>query len=130
MRQIVALVELFLAAAFCGYSQGVGAPAPQPEIHGVVLEPGTTLPVVDADVSLYFRGEERSGIQVPLGVLGAQSTTRTDPTGAFAFHPDKLGYYAVAVKKEGYSAPGQGGGSSSKDVTLTAAAPTGEARLY
>ena len=130
MERTSALAGLLLAAALCAAPQDAGKPASRPEIHGAVLEAGTSQPVVDADVSLYFRGEERPSIRVALGVLGAQSTTRTDFTGAFAFHPDKLGFYAVAVRKEGYSAPGQGGGNSSKDVTLTAADPVGEARLF
>ncbi|MBZ5582138.1 MAG: carboxypeptidase-like regulatory domain-containing protein [Acidobacteriia bacterium] len=118
-------LALLLVATFAFAQE---APKPAPEIRGVVLESGTTQPVVDAEVSLYFLGEARPSIRVGVGMLKAVSLTRTDFAGAFSFKADKPGYYTVAVKKEGYSAP-TGGGVQQQDVTLTADAPSGEARL-
>ena len=129
MKCLFASRVLFLSCITACLSGVAQEPIAKPEIHGVVLEPGTKQPVVDAEVSLYFLGEERPMVRFGIGSLTPTSKTPTDATGAFVFHPDKLGYYTVAVKKEGHSAPGSGEGKNILDVTLTAAEPTGEARL-
>lgn len=43
----------------CASAQTSDKPAIRPEVRGVVLESGTNQPVPDAEVSLYFLGEER-----------------------------------------------------------------------
>lgn len=99
-----------------------------PGIRGVVVEQGTSQPIADAEISLYFLGQEQPNIRVGLSVLTPSSVTQTDYSGAFHFQLDKLGFYAVAAKKDGYSTPT--GGGSSANVTLTDAQPTKEARLF
>ncbi len=124
-------------ALFCGLAHGQTLATQHdksnvlahPEIQGTVLESGTTQPLVGAEVSLYFLGEERPSIRYGIGSLTSTNTAQTDAAGAFAFYPEKLGYYTVSAKKEGYSAPSRGEGKSIIDVTLTTAEPAGEARL-
>jgi 5-hydroxyisourate hydrolase-like protein (transthyretin family) len=100
-------------------------PAPQPEIHGMVLEPGTNQPVPDAVVSFYYLGEEQPKIMVGTGLLQVTGTVNTDATGAFSAMLFKLGYYRVAVKKNAYVQ----NPNSTTSVTLTADAPSKEVRL-
>ncbi len=120
---------LALAAfAFGASPQETNPPAARPEIRGLVLEPGTNQPVTEAEISLYFLGAEAPRVRVGLGTLQAAGATQTDSTGAFSFPLDKVGYYAVAAKKENYSAPANA--PSSQNVTLTAEEPAKEVRLF
>jgi protocatechuate 3,4-dioxygenase beta subunit len=50
--------------------------------------------------------------------------TTSDAGGRFEFSPSQLGYYAVEVRKEGYS-----GGNSSQEIALTSSAPKSDVRL-
>jgi hypothetical protein len=123
-------VKQLCVASVMAFAFAVGSPAQstRPGIRGVVLEPSTKQPVVDADISLYFLGEEPPKIRVGLGLLTPAFITRTDFTGAFTFQLEKLGYYTVAAKKENYSSPAMG--RSSENVTLSAEEPVKEARLF
>jgi hypothetical protein len=68
-------------------------------------------------------------MRLGIGSLTPSSRTQTDASGAFAFQPEKLGYYTVAAKREGYSAPSRGEGKNIADIILTAAKPAGEVSL-
>ena len=99
-------------------------PRSAPQIRGTVLETGTAQPVVDAEVSLYFLGAERPQLRTGVGSLEKAATTKSDAIGAFEFLPNKLGFYAVAVGKEGYS-----GGNSYQEIALTSTQPTSDVPL-
>jgi hypothetical protein len=104
-------------------------PPPQsPEIRGVVLDPDTKQPVVSAEVSLYFIGAEQPRVMTGLGMMEVDKKAVTGFSGEFDFHLEKLGYYAVAAKKDGYNTPGSGG--SNQRIIVTRDAPVQEARLY
>ena len=129
-------LKIQIAAALLGLTmcsvRAQPVPGAQAEIRGTVLEPGTNQPVEGAKVSLFFLGPERPNIRVGTGMLTAAGDTRTDASGAFVLHPGRLGYYSVTAGKDGYTAPASsaGGGNSYQDVTLTAAEPSGTARLW
>jgi len=125
VRHWLPAAALWTAVAAPLAAQEAG-PAPQPEIHGVVLVSGTNQPVADAVVSFYFVGEEQPKIVVGAGLLDVVGTVNTDATGSFSTLLTKLGYYRVAAKKAGYTASQ----STTASVTLTADAPSKEARLY
>jgi hypothetical protein len=126
---LVSILAFFSAYPSLAAQQTPISGSDRPEVRGVVLEPGTNQPVIGAEASLYFLGETRPTIRVGLGHLSALDTTQTDATGAFTFHPEKLGFYSVGVKKDGYSKPRRGEGVDSKDITLTEARPSGEVHL-
>ncbi len=68
------------------------------DVRGVVLEPGTNLPVVGAQVTLYEFGEDESRFVV----RKVYATTGTDSRGTFQFHAERFGDYFLDAKKEGY----------------------------
>ena len=74
----------------------------KPEIHGVVLEPGTLHPVSEAVVLLFTMPGE--GELLNFSRAKALVTTTTDANGAFRLAPAQFGSYRVEVKKEGYGA--------------------------
>lgn len=80
---------------------------PQPEIRGIVTEPGTEAPISAAAVRLF---EEPAQGSVITGSSFSERTTlveiETDAGGGFLFQPDKFGSYRVQVHKEGYRAFG------------------------
>jgi hypothetical protein len=81
------------AVGLCALTaQETGVPQ-LPEIRGVVVEPGTNLPVANAVVSLYFLGAEAPKIIVGTGLLDVTGTVNTDATGAFSALLDKVAYY-------------------------------------
>jgi hypothetical protein len=108
------------------WAQASSTPGQTPEIHGVVLVSGTNQPVSDAVVSFYFVGAEQPKMVVGTGLLDVVGTVNTDATGSFSAPLYKLGYYRVSAKKAGYTASQ----STTASVTLTADAPSKEARLY
>ena len=116
--------SLWVAFTLAAFAQ------PAPEIRGVVLEPGGNQPVVGAEVALRYIGAEQ-----PRMMGGPQpqpiATTTTDAAGAFAFALDKVGYYSVAAKKDGFNSPGEEPGMpSSARFMITADAPRADARLF
>jgi hypothetical protein len=126
---LTAFLWAFLAVAFGAPQQNAGTPPPpQPEIRGVVLEPGTNQPVVDAEIEL--------SIQTP-GPVKINGGWKTDPSrksgtdysGAFRLPLDKPGPYRVEAKKPGYSAPTDGG-LNYREVTLTTESPVAEVKMY
>jgi hypothetical protein len=128
MRKI-ALLLVFSAIAFGAGQQNAAKPLTQPEIHGVVLEPGFNVAVPDAEVLLFV--QEPGPIKINGGwKTEPSSKSKTDSTGSFNFSLDKPGAYRVEAKKEGYSAPGASVTRDYSDLTLTAAKPVAEARLY
>src|ERR1035437_8598547 len=126
---LTAFLLAFLAVAFGAPQQNAGAPPPpQPEIRGVVLEPGTNQPVVDAEIELSVQTPG------PVKINGGWKTdpsrkSRTDFSGAFRLPLDKPGPYRVEAKKPGYSAPAAGG-PNYREVTLTAENPMAEVKMY
>jgi hypothetical protein len=123
------ILLVFVAVAFSASQQNAGAPTAQPEIRGVVLEPGSNVAVPDAEVSLFV--QEPGPIQINGGWKAEPSSkSKTDSTGSFNFSLDKPGAYRVEAKKEGYSAPGTSGASNYLELKLTEAKPVAEARLY
>ena len=125
----VSFLAAFLVVGFSAPQQNAGSPPPpQPEIRGVVLEPGTNQPVVDAEIEL--------SVQTPGPVklnggwkADPSRTSRTDYSGAFRLPLDKPGPYRVEAKKPGYSAPTDGG-SNYREVTLTTSSPLAEVKMY
>lgn len=117
---LTAFLLVFSAVAF-----GAG----QPEIRGVVLEPGSNVAVPDAEVMLFV--QEPGPIKLNGGwKTEPTSKSKTDFAGSFSFSLDKPGAYRVEAKKEGYSAPGTSGASNFVELKLTEAKPVAEARLY
>ena len=126
---LTAFLLAFLAVAFGAPQQNAGTPPPpQPEIRGVVLEPATNQPVVDAEIELSVQTPG------PVKINGGWKTdpsrkSRTDFSGAFRLPLDKPGPYRVEAKKPGYSAPAAGG-PNYREVTLTAENPMAEVKMY
>jgi hypothetical protein len=127
---VLTFLSAFLAVGFSAPQQNAGSPPPpqQPEIRGVVLEPGTNQPVVDAEIEL--------SVQTPGPVklnggwkADPSRRSRTDFSGAFRLPLDKLGPYRVEAKRPGYSAP-RDGGTNFREVTLTTESPLAEVRMY
>jgi hypothetical protein len=116
---------LALGIALCAAAQ-----SPRPEIRGFVLEPGTNQPVAEAEVTLEYYGPKQP--QIMPSPAKTTVTAKTDPSGAFSFRPDDIGYFYLRAKKDGYTQPGLsiGGPSNMLGFTLTAAEPEREARLY
>jgi hypothetical protein len=124
----VAFLSAFLAVALSA-PQNAGSPPPQqPEIRGVVLEPGTNQPVVDAEIELSV--QTPGPVKINGGWKADPSRkSHTDFSGAFRLPLDKPGPYRVEAKKPGYSAP-TAGGSSYREVTLTTESPLAEVKMY
>src|ERR1035441_5202988 len=100
-------LSAFLAVGFSA-PQNAGSPPPQhPEIRGVVLEPGTNQPVVDAEIELSV--QTPGPVKINGGWKADPSRkSRTDFSGVFRLPLDKPGPYRVEAKKAGYSAPAAG----------------------
>ena len=128
-RLAVLFLSAFLAVGFTAPQQNAGsAPPQQPEIRGVVLEPGTNQPVVDAEIEL---STQTPG---PVKINGGWKAdpdrkSRTDFSGAFRMTLDKPGPYRVEAKKPGYSAPTDGP-RNYQEVALTAESPLAEVKMY
>ncbi len=126
---VLGFLLAFSAIALGAGQQTAGIPPAQPEIRGVVLEPGSNLPVADAEVSLFV--QEPGPIKLNGGwKTEPSSKSKTDFTGSFSFPLDNPGPYRVEAKKAGYSAPGTNTTRSYSELTLTADKPVAEARLY
>jgi hypothetical protein len=125
----IALLLVFGAIGFGAGQQNDGAPPTQPEIRGLVLEPGSNVTVADAEVLLFV--QEPGPIKINGGwKTEPSSKSKTDSSGSFNFSLDKPGAYRVEAKKEGYSAPGTSGASNYLELKLTETKPAAEARLY
>ena len=125
---LTAFLLAFHAVAFGAPQQNAGTPPPQPEIRGVVLEPGTNQPVVDAEISLSV--QTPGPVKINGGWKADPSRkSRTDYSGAFRLPLDKPGPYRVEAKKPGYFAPAAGG-PNYREVALTAESPVAEVKLY
>jgi len=118
-------VKLWLAMLFSAlvWAQSNGA---NPEIRGVVIEPGIEHGVPDADIAIYELGGTRL---TPFGNR-AQTINRkigkvtTDSQGKFRFQLEQFGEYQVIASKEGYS-----GNVTRANVTLSADHPSREVRF-
>src|ERR1035437_963034 len=119
----------FLAVGFSAPQQNAGPPPPsQPEIRGVVLEPGTDQPVADAEISLSV--QTPGPVKINGGWKADPSRkSRTDFSGAFRMTLDEPGPYRVEANKPGYSAPATGG-LNYREGTLTAGSPVAEVKMY
>jgi hypothetical protein len=105
-----------------------GAPQQDLRVRGVVVEPGTNQPVVDAEVSLF----EQQGGAVRLNggwKREASQTVRTDYRGAFTLSIEKVGQYRMEAAKSGYLTR-EGGAPNFAEVTLTVEKPAAEVRLF
>jgi protocatechuate 3,4-dioxygenase beta subunit len=126
---LVAFLLLFMTVALSANRQNAATPPAQPEIRGVVLEPGSNQPVADAEILLFV--QEPGPIKLNGGwKTEPTSKSKTDYSGSFSFPLDTPGQYRVEAKKTGYSAPGTSATPSYLELTLTAAKPVAEARLY
>jgi hypothetical protein len=121
-------LSAFLAVGFSA-PQNAGSPPPQhPEIRGVVLEPGTNQPVVDAEIELSV--QTPGPVKINGGWKADPSRkSRTDFSGAFRLPLDNPGPYRVEAKKAGYSAPAAGE-PNFREVTLTVENPMAEVKMY
>ena len=120
---------LFMTVALSAGQQNAATPPAQPEIRGVVLEPGSNVAVPDAEVLLFV--QEPGPIKLNGGwKTEPSSKSKTDYSGSFSFPLDTPGQYRVEAKKAGHSAPGTSATPSYLELTLTAAKPVAEARLY
>jgi hypothetical protein len=123
-------VVLFAPAVICAPAQENRNATARPEIRGIVLEPGSNLPVVEAEVTLEVHGATRPRIMpsTPKSTV----TAKTDATGSFVFRPDDFGYLSIQTKKDGYSVlrPMPGGPSSSQEITLSTMQPSRDVRLF
>ena len=125
---LTAFLLVFVAVAMGAGQQNAATPA-QPEIRGVVLEPGSNVAVPDAEVLLFV--QEPGPIKLNGGWKTEPSSKgKTDSTGSFSFSLDKPGPYRVEAKKTGYSAPGTSAAPNFVELKLTEAKPVAEARLY
>lgn len=125
------ILPAFTAITFLlgGPQQNSGMPPLLTEIRGVVLEPGTNLPVVDAEISLFL---QQPG---PIRINGGWERddarkARTDNSGAFALPLEKQGPYRVEAKKPGYIEAGASGAPNYAEVTLTVEKPAAETKLF
>src|SRR5664280_70127 len=121
-------LSAFLAVGFSA-PQNAGSPPPQRAgIRGVVLEPGTNQPVVDAEIELSV--QTPGPVRINGGWKADPSRkSRTDFSGAFRVPLDKPGPYRVEAKKAGYSAPAAGE-PNFREVTLTKENPMAEVKMY
>jgi len=128
LRTLAAFLWAFFAVAFGAPQQNAGTPPPQPEIRGVVLEPGTNQPVADAEISLSV--QTPGPVKINGGWKADPSRkSHTDYSGAFRMTLDEPGPYRVEANKPGYSAPTIGG-LNYREVTLTAGSPVAEVKMY
>ncbi|HEY1337998.1 MAG TPA: carboxypeptidase-like regulatory domain-containing protein, partial [Bryobacteraceae bacterium] len=119
-------VAVFTSSSTYGRPQAnTGSPGSAPRIRGHVVEEGAGQPIGNAEVSLYFLGPERPRIRTGLAQMAKAAAAESDSGGAFEFKPKELGFYAIAVTKEGYSADS----GAHQEVTLTSAEPIAEIRL-
>ncbi|HWQ55340.1 MAG TPA: carboxypeptidase-like regulatory domain-containing protein [Bryobacteraceae bacterium] len=122
--RILALVLLAGALVF-----GQKAPV-HPEIRGVVLEPGTNLPVEHAEI-LFFT-QQPGPVKLNGGWKRDETRkTVTGNTGAFTLTVEKPGPYRVEARREGYvgmDLPGQP--PKHAEVTLTQDKPVAEVKLF
>jgi hypothetical protein len=126
---LTAFLLLFSAVVIGAGQQSAAAPPAQPEIRGVVLEPGSNVAVPDAEVMLFV--QEPGPIKINGGwKTEPTSKGKTDSAGSFSFSLDKPGAYRVEAKKTGYSAPGTSATPNFVELKLTEAKPVAEARLY
>lgn len=119
MRCVFAL--LFSAVA----ASAQGSPsAAQPEIHGIVSECGTNLPVTDAKITISVLDRYS---------LKEITKTTTGPNGAFQAAMDKPGEYFVQAEKPGYTYDGRNPmrhpPSHQAQVKLDSEHPSADARL-
>jgi hypothetical protein len=129
MRTFASLLLAMAAGLFCAPFQKPGVkPAPRPEIRGVVIEPGTSQPVVDAEITLEYYGPQKPRIMP--SPPKSSMTTKSDASGAFVFRPVDVGYFYIRAKKDGYAemAGMPPASSSAQSVTLSAAQPVKEVR--
>jgi Carboxypeptidase regulatory-like domain len=98
----------------------VPPPAPTPEVHGVVRETGTNIPLEGVEVTVSTRASEAG-------------RATTDAQGAFRVGVNNLGTYFVRAGKEGYTDDGKstirGAASNQREVTLDKNNPVGAVRL-
>lgn len=124
-----AFLTLFSTVVISAGQQNAAIPPAQPEIRGVVLEPGSNVAVPDAEVMLFV--QEPGPIKLNGGwKTEPTSKGKTDSAGSFSFSLDKPGAYRVEAKKTGYSAPGTSATPNFVELKLTEAKPVAEARLY
>ena len=128
MRHI-AFLFVAVGLAFGGPQQNAGTPPPSPEIRGVVLEPGTNQPVVEAEVTLSVRGPGPIRINGGWQRNDARKAT-TDHNGAFTLLLEKPGTYRVEAKKPPYVSSGASGASDYAELTLTAEKPAADVKLF
>jgi hypothetical protein len=129
-RSLRRRAALLAFPAFIAFAQEAPPSARGPEIRGMVLQPETNQPVVDAELSLEYFGPERPPM-LPAPGAPAQ-TARTDASGAFSLSVKALGYYRIWAKRDGYVARADAGGASpdSAAFMLTSAEPARDLRLY
>jgi len=100
MRPATLIPCLALAGWVC--AQQPGDPL---DVRGVVVEPGSNLPVAGAQATLYEFVED----QTQTIVRTVRAAVTTDARGAFVFHAEHPGNYYLEVKKEGYFGLNYGG---------------------
>lgn len=95
----------------------------QPEIRGVVTEPGSNVPVAEAQVAIEYFGAGRPGaIRIAPGKPAA--TVTTDQSGEFRYLPPSPGFFRVHAEKDGYS------GEARDTFSLTDESPVRELRFF
>jgi hypothetical protein len=87
----------FLAVAFSAPQQNAGTPPPQPEIRGVVLEPGTNQPVVDAEIIIggVMGGDKPVSRPVVMARKWPPQAILS-PSGTVAARGDEAGQFRIA----------------------------------
>ena len=118
----VVLATLLALAAYAAPQ----APA-DPEIRGVVVEPGVNLPVAGATVELSV--QTTSSVKINGGWLPDKRKATTDERGRFSLTLDKPGPYRVEARKDGYLDPGRDGPPAYAEVKLTADHPVADVKL-
>jgi protocatechuate 3,4-dioxygenase beta subunit len=106
------------------------APVPPiPEIHGVVLEAGTNLPVAGANVTIVVM----PGTPTPISDPEEAGKTTTDDRGEFRVTLNKFATYLVRAEKAGYTDDGKTtlyqAPTNQLRTTLDKDKPTASARL-
>ena len=96
-----AAIAFALAAPMAGFLCGQPQ-SPRPEVYGMVLEPGSNQPVVDAKVTVFLIPDPPPRI-VMAGQQDVYLTTKTDINGRFSFQAERFGTVRVRVEKEGFS---------------------------
>jgi len=118
-----------VAMAWCASPQANEALPVRQEIRGIVVEPGGNLPIGNVEIALF--SQDPGPVKINGGWKNEPSAkTTTDERGQFTFAPDKPGPYHVTAKKPGFVAVGPNGASDNADLSLTAAKPTAEVKLY